>query len=88
MGRNSRTIRLRFSLLPRSHGECGWAKKTGSPVAVTCLCRAISEPQSQVGERLTEGGRSPTAAMIASVTVSESRPRSGTCGVPIVGHTA
>jgi hypothetical protein len=33
-GKYSRTMRLWFSLLPRSHGECGWAKYTGSPVAV------------------------------------------------------
>src|SRR3954467_11737995 len=50
-GKNSRTIRFRFSLLPRSHGECGWAKYTGSPVAVIVACRAISAPQSQVSER-------------------------------------
>ena len=31
-GKYSRTMRLRFSLLPRSHGECGWAKNTGGPV--------------------------------------------------------
>ena len=30
LGKYSRTIRLRFSLLPRSHGECGWAKYTTS----------------------------------------------------------
>ena len=47
-GKYSRTMRLRFSLLPRSHGECGWAKYTGSPVAVMSVWRAISEPQSQV----------------------------------------
>jgi hypothetical protein len=28
LGRYSRTMRLRFSLLPRSHGEGGWAKYT------------------------------------------------------------
>src|SRR6478609_3156782 len=50
-GKCSQTMRLRFSLLPRSYGECGWAKYTGSPVAVMSACRAISAPQSQVGER-------------------------------------
>src|SRR4051812_14955246 len=50
-GKNSRTMRFRFSLLPRSQGECGWAKNTGRPVAVIVACRAISAPQSQVSER-------------------------------------
>ncbi len=78
MGTYSRTIRLRFSLLPRSQGECGWAKNTGNPVAVTSWRRAMSEPQSHVNDRRIVAGRSPTAAMIAWVTVSESRPVSGT----------
>ena len=46
LGKNSRRMRLRFSLLPRSHGECGWAKYTANPVAVIVTCRAISVPQS------------------------------------------
>ncbi|OLM28751.1 hypothetical protein Ae717Ps2_6070c [Pseudonocardia sp. Ae717_Ps2] len=29
-GKYSRTMRLRFSLLPRSHGECGWASTPAS----------------------------------------------------------
>src|ERR687889_639724 len=56
LGKYSRTMRLRFSLLPRSHGECGWAKYTGSPVAVMSACRAISEPQSQVSDRRIGAG--------------------------------
>lgn len=32
LSRYSRTTQLRFSLLPRSHGECGWAKYTGNPL--------------------------------------------------------
>ena len=71
-------MRLRFSLLPRSHGEWGWAKNTGSPVAVIMVCRAISEPQSQVSDRRSGVGRVVVAAMIASPTVRESRPVSGT----------
>ena len=31
--------RLRFSLPPRSRGECGRAKNTGSPVAVIFSCK-------------------------------------------------
>ena len=77
-GKYSRTMRLRFSLLPRSHGECGWAKYTGSPVAVIVACRAISAPQSQVSDRRICAGSPPVAAMIASPTVSESRPVNGT----------
>jgi hypothetical protein len=65
-------------LLPRSHGECGWAKNTGRPVAVIVACRAISAPQSQVSDRRICGGRPPVAAMTASPTLSESRPVSGT----------
>ncbi|SEE32528.1 hypothetical protein SAMN04489729_7098 [Amycolatopsis lurida] len=42
--------------LPRSHGECGRAKYTGRPVAVTSLCRAISAPRSHVSDRLTDAG--------------------------------
>ncbi|MEN3357974.1 MAG: hypothetical protein V7637_1956 [Mycobacteriales bacterium] len=77
-GKNSRTIRLRFSLLPRSHGECGWAKYTGRPVAVIVAWRAISAPQSQVSDRRTPAGRPPVAAMTACPTVRESLPVSGT----------
>ena len=69
---------LRFSLLPRSHGECGWAKYTGSPVAVIVACCAISEPQSQVNDRRICAGSPPVAAMTASPTVRESRPVNGT----------
>ena len=58
-GKYSRTMRLRFSLLPRSHGECGWAKYTGSPVAVIVACRAISAPQSQVSDRDLRGPADP-----------------------------
>src|SRR5919112_6794006 len=64
LGKYSRTMRLRFSLLPRSHGECGCAKYTGSPVAVIVACRAISAPQSQVSERRICAGSPPVAAMI------------------------
>src|SRR6187200_2174035 len=78
LGKYSRTMRLRFSLLPRSHGECGWAKYTGSPVAVMSVWRAISEPQSQVSDRRICAGSPPVAAMTASPTVSESRPVNGT----------
>jgi len=67
-------MRLRFSLLPRSHGECGWAKYTGSPVAVMVAWRAISVPQSQVSDRRIAAGRPSTAAMTASPTVRASRP--------------
>ncbi len=74
LGKNSRTIRFKFSLLPRSHGECGWAKNTGSPVAVMVAWRAISEPQSQVNDRRIWAGSPPVAAMTASPTLSESRP--------------
>jgi hypothetical protein len=77
LGKNSRTIRLRFSLLPRSHGECGCVKNTGSPVAVIEVCRAISAPQSQVSDRRIWAGSPPVAAMTASPTVSESRPDRG-----------
>ena len=78
LGKYSRTMRLRFSLLPRSHRECGWAKYTGSPVAVMSACRAISEPQSQVNDRRICAGSPPVAAMTALPTVSESRPVKGT----------
>ena len=77
-GKYSRTMRLRFSLLPRSHGEFGWAKYTGSPVAVIVACRAISEPKSQVRDRRIWSGSPWVAAMTASPTVSESRPVNGT----------
>jgi hypothetical protein len=77
LGKNSRTMRLRFSLLPRSQGECGWAKNTGSPVAVMAAWLAISDPQSQVNDLRTCAGRPWVAAMTASPTLNESRPVNG-----------
>nr|WP_238454932.1 hypothetical protein [Micromonospora sp. ATA51] len=65
-------------MLPRCQGECGRAKYTGSPAAVIRACPAISDPQSQVNDRAICRGSVPAAAMIASPTVSESRPVSGT----------
>ena len=65
-------------MLPRSQGEWGWASNTGSPVAVIVVCRAISESQSHLSDRRTWVGRVVVAAMIASPTVRESRPVSGT----------
>ncbi|MDT7709009.1 MAG: hypothetical protein QOG20_4616 [Pseudonocardiales bacterium] len=64
-GKYSRTMRLRFSLMPRSQGLCGWATYTGSPVAVIVACRVISQPQSQVGDRRIWEGRPWVAAMTA-----------------------
>jgi hypothetical protein len=61
-------------LLPPSHGACGWAKYTGSPVAVIVACRAISEPQPHVSDRLICAGRPWVAAMTASPT-DDLRPR-------------
>nr|WP_235926364.1 hypothetical protein [Actinokineospora pegani] len=78
LSRYFRTMRLRSSLSPRSQDECGWAKNIGNPVAVTSACRAISEPQSHINERLTVAGRSLAATMIAWGTVNESRPVNGT----------
>lgn len=78
LGKYSRRIRLAFSLLPRCQGECGRAKYTGSPAAVILAWPAISDPQSQVNDFAICGGRVPAAAMIASPTVSASRPISGT----------
>jgi hypothetical protein len=51
-------------LLPRSHGECGWTKNTGSPVAVMVAWRAISAPQSRVSERRIAAGSPPVAATL------------------------
>ena len=48
---------LRFSLLPRSHGECGWAKYTGSPVAVIVACA----PSPSHSPRSTTGGSAQEA---------------------------
>jgi len=78
LGKYSRTMRLRFSLLPRSHGEWGWAKYTGMEPLVTVACAAISAPQSQVREARRWAGRLEVAATTARPTVSESRPVSGT----------
>jgi hypothetical protein len=55
LGKYSRTIRLRFSFLPRSHGLCGCAKYTGSPGRGdrrgACHRRAVfaTPPQLRVG---------------------------------------
>ncbi|MBC7631321.1 hypothetical protein [Aeromicrobium sp.] len=56
----------------------GGAKSTGNPVAVIMVGRAISDPQSHLSDRRTWVGRVPVAAMIASPTVRQSRPVSGT----------
>jgi hypothetical protein len=44
---------------------------------VIVACRAISAPQSQVSERHVWAGNPPVTAMMASPTVSESRPVNG-----------
>ncbi|MCA1674458.1 MAG: hypothetical protein LC799_20475, partial [Actinobacteria bacterium] len=49
-------------MLPRSQGEWGWAKYTGSPVAVMVACRAISVPRSPLSDRRIAAGRPSTAA--------------------------
>jgi hypothetical protein len=61
-------------LLPRSHGECGWAKNTGSPVAVIDAWRAISAPQSQVSDRRIGAVR---AAVPGARSVAGSVPSPG-----------
>jgi hypothetical protein len=58
-------MRWRFSLLPRFHGECGWATYTGRPVAVISAWRAVSVPQSPVSDRRIWVGSPPVAAMTA-----------------------
>src|SRR3954451_22970751 len=67
LGKYSRTIRLRFSLLPRSHGECGCAKYTGSPVAV------IADRGDLAGEhvaaQLAGGGDGRQVALVGSGAV-------------------
>ncbi len=70
-------MRLRFSLLPRSHGECGWAKYTGSPVAVMLTYRAISAPPAiEAGDQPPHHCRHTTARSRGERSTANSLGRS------------
>lgn len=57
-GKYCRISQFVFSLVPRRHGECGSAKKTGIPVSTVNAAWADSSlPRSQVTERLNCCGR-------------------------------